>query len=94
MADEKHADEDGRAITLEDVAREAGVSRATASRALTGSDTLATPARERVRAVAERLGYAPNPLARALAGGTGTRVVVAVAGTGPGVLDDPYLWRS
>jgi DNA-binding LacI/PurR family transcriptional regulator len=85
--------EDRSPITLEGVAREAGVSRATASRALTRSDTLSTPARERVRAVAERLGYAPNPLARALAGGTGTRVVVAVTGTDPSVLDDPYMWR-
>jgi DNA-binding LacI/PurR family transcriptional regulator len=87
------ADEDRDAITLEHIARAAGVSRATASRALTGSDTLSTPPRERVRAVAERMGYAPNPLARALAGGPGTRVVVAVAGTEPGVLDDPYMWR-
>lgn len=80
-------------ITLEDVARAAGVSRATASRALTGSDPVATPARQRVRAVAERMGYAPDPLARALAAGTGTRLVVAVAGPEPGVLDDPYVER-
>jgi DNA-binding LacI/PurR family transcriptional regulator len=80
-------------LTLEDVARAAGVSRATASRALIGSDTTSTPARQRVRAVAEQLGYAPNPLARALAGGSGTRVVVAVAGPRPDVLEDPYMWR-
>ncbi|WP_211366794.1 LacI family DNA-binding transcriptional regulator [Pseudonocardia kunmingensis] len=80
-------------ITLEDVAREAGVSRATASRALIGSDTVSTPARERARAVAARLGYAPDPLARALAAGTGTRLVVAVAGPDPTVLDDAYTGR-
>lgn len=79
------------AVTLEDVARAAGVSRATAGRALTRTDAVSTPARERVRAVAARIGYAPDPLARALAAGTGTRLVVAVAGPGPDVLDDPYL---
>jgi DNA-binding LacI/PurR family transcriptional regulator len=78
------------AVTLEDVARAAGVSRATASRALT-ADSVSTPARERVRAVAARIGYAPDPLARALAAGTGTRLVVAAAGPTPDVLDDPYF---
>ncbi|GAA1297526.1 LacI family DNA-binding transcriptional regulator [Pseudonocardia xinjiangensis] len=82
-----------RALTLEDVASAAGVSRATASRALTGSDTTSTPARERVRAVAERMGYTPNTVARALAGGVGARVVVAASGPAPDVLDDPYMWR-
>jgi DNA-binding LacI/PurR family transcriptional regulator len=84
----------GRApVTLEEVARAAGVSRATASRALTGTDAVSTPARERVRAVAARIGYAPDPLARALAAGTGTRLVVAVAGPGPEVLDCHYAER-
>ena len=79
------------AVTLEDVARAAGVSRATASRALTGSDTVSTPARERVRAVAGQMGYAPDPLARALAAGTGTRLVIGVAGHSHDVLDDSYV---
>ena len=79
------------AVTLEDVARAAGVSRATASRALTGSDTVSTPARERVRVVARRMGYVPDLLARALAAGTGTRLVIAVAGPDPEVLGDPYV---
>lgn len=80
-------------VTLEDVARAAGVSRATASRALNGSDPVSTPARERVRAVAGRMGYAPDLLARALQAGTGTRLLVAVAGPRPDVLDDPYVGR-
>lgn len=86
-------DEVRSAATLEDVARAAGVSRATASRALAGNGQPSTPARERVLAVAERMGYQPNAIARALAGGSGTRVVVAVVGPEPAVLDDPYMWR-
>ncbi|WP_219414085.1 LacI family DNA-binding transcriptional regulator [Pseudonocardia nigra] len=80
------------AVTLEDVARAAGVSRATASRALIGAGPV-TPARQRVRAVAEQLGYSPDPLARALAGGAGSRLVVAVAGPTPEVLRDAYVSR-
>jgi DNA-binding LacI/PurR family transcriptional regulator len=81
------------AVTIEDVARAAGVSRATASRALTGTDAVSTPARERVRDVAARMGYAPDPLARALAAGIGTRLVVAVAGPTPTMLDCHYVDR-
>lgn len=52
--------------TLEEVARRAGVSRATVSRVVNGSTTVAEPIREAVhRAVAE-LGYVPNLAARSL----------------------------
>ncbi|MDO3703897.1 LacI family DNA-binding transcriptional regulator [Micromonospora sp. C28SCA-DRY-2] len=52
--------------TLEAVARRAGVSRATVSRVVNGSTTVAEPIREAVnRAVAE-LGYVPNLAARSL----------------------------
>ncbi|WP_136519348.1 MULTISPECIES: LacI family DNA-binding transcriptional regulator [Cellulomonas] len=51
--------------TLHDVAREAGVSAATASRALTGG-TVSAGTRASVRAAAERLGYRPNRAARGL----------------------------
>ncbi|MEV0002651.1 LacI family DNA-binding transcriptional regulator [Micromonospora sp. NPDC050980] len=54
-------------VTLEDVARAAGVSLATASRALNGMRV--TPhLRDRVLAAAAQLAYTPNAHARALAG--------------------------
>lgn len=55
-----------RAVTLLDVARAAGVSRTTASAALGGSGRLSPETRERVAAVAQRLGYTANPIARHL----------------------------
>ncbi|MGW7519903.1 LacI family DNA-binding transcriptional regulator [Streptomyces sp. NPDC054796] len=55
--------------TLADVAREAGVSKATASRALMRPDMVATDTLERVRAAAERLGFQANRAARALTTG-------------------------
>jgi LacI family transcriptional regulator len=58
-------------VTLADVAALAGVSLATASRALNGSKNrrVAEDLRERVLAAARRLDYAPNPNAQAVARG-------------------------
>lgn len=55
-----------RVATLVDVARDAGVSRATASRVLTGSPRISHSARDRVLASAERLHYQVNAAARSL----------------------------
>lgn len=52
--------------SLEDVARQARVSPATASRALTRPDMVARSTRERVLEAAQALGYQPNVLARSL----------------------------
>ena len=62
-----------RRVTLRDVAREAGVSIATASRVLNNSPSVSPETREDVLRVFARLEFAPDPLARALnAGGTNT----------------------
>lgn len=52
---------------LIDVARRAGVSVITASRALRQPELVAPETRERVRQAVEALGYVPNPAAQALA---------------------------
>lgn len=83
-----------RSVTLDDVARAAEVSRATASRVLGGYGFASVDARDRVHAAADRLGYVPNITARALVRGTGVRLVVAVTGTDATVLDDPYVDRA
>lgn len=54
-------------VRLADVAEEAGVSASTASRALGFDSHLISPeTRERVRLVAQRMGYRANPIARSL----------------------------
>lgn len=55
-----------RSITVLDVARHAGVSTATVSRALTGSRPMSEQLRDRVRASATELGYQVNLVGRAL----------------------------
>ena len=52
--------------TLEAVARRAGVSRATVSRVVNGSTTVAGPIQEAVRRAVQELGYVPNLAARSL----------------------------
>jgi LacI family transcriptional regulator len=53
-------------VTITDVARLAGVSPGTASKALNGRGGIRPETAERVRHAAERLGYQPNALARGL----------------------------
>ena len=65
-------------ITSFDVARLAGVSQPTVSRALRDSDKVSEKTKERVRRAAAALGYAPNAIGRALALGHSTRVGLVV----------------
>lgn len=75
------------AATLHDVAREAGVSLATASRALNGSTRRVNDAyRARVLAAAEKLDYRPNFSAQAVARGATSTVALLVAD-----IADPYF---
>lgn len=63
--------------TIEDVAAAAGVSRSTASRALSGHPSVRPETRERVQAAALRLGYRVDPVARALRAGS-SRLIALV----------------
>lgn len=70
-----------RAVTLDDVARRAGVSQPTASRVLNGSARRVNEAyRQRVLAAASELGYTPNLSAQAVARGMSRTVALAVGG--------------
>ena len=61
-----HGSPPARAVTIYDVAREAGVAPSTVSRAFSRPGRVHAATAERVREVAGRLGYRANPLARAL----------------------------
>ena len=63
---------------IDDVARAAGVSTATVSRALSGRGPVSTTTRDRVLAAAERLGYVVSAAASSLATGRARAVGVLV----------------
>ncbi|MGP3961728.1 LacI family DNA-binding transcriptional regulator [Nonomuraea sp. 3N208] len=72
-----------RGVTIEDVARAAGVSRQTISNALNAPYRLKAETLERVSAVIEELGYRPDQSARSLK--SGTRRIIGY----PTPVDDP-----
>ena len=65
-------------VTLADVAAAAGVSAMTASRALSGKRTVDPALVERVQQVSQKLGYVPDPAARALASHRSNHVAVLI----------------
>ena len=74
-----------RRVTLQDIAKVAGVHAMTVSDALNGTRSVAPATRERVREIAKSLNYIPNSAARALV--TGRTDVVAILS---GAMNEPY----
>jgi LacI family transcriptional regulator len=68
----------GRAITIMDVAREAGVSKSTVSLALQGSPLIRAETTLRVQQAAQRIGYVYNRRAAELRGQTSRTVAVLI----------------
>ena len=78
-----------RLITVQDVAREAGVSKATAARVLGGYGPTSPTVREKVLAAAQRLGYQANELARSMTTGRSGTIGVIV-----GDVENPYFGQA
>jgi DNA-binding LacI/PurR family transcriptional regulator len=68
-----------KAVTIRDVARQAGVSVATASRALNGSLAVNARTRDRILTVVDELGFIPSPAARRLSLGRTLTVGVVIS---------------
>ncbi len=77
--------------TLDEVARVAGVSRATASRAINGASRVSAAARARVDDAVRTLGYVPNPAARSLVTRRTESVAVLVPEPDERVFSDPFF---
>ncbi|MEU7057555.1 LacI family DNA-binding transcriptional regulator [Streptomyces sp. NPDC046197] len=71
-----------QAPTLEDVAREAGVSRATVSRVVNGVRNVDPAIQRLVRQAIEQTGYAPNRAARALVTRRAETIALVICGAG------------
>lgn len=72
--------------TVQDVAQAAGVSKATAARALGQYGAVSARVRARVSAAAEALGYRPNEMARSMSTGRSGTIGVIV-----GDIENPYF---
>jgi len=80
-------------LQMSDLAKIAGVSESTVSRALADHPTVAQATRVRIKALASELGYRINPIARSLrAGRSGViAVVVPLQHDRSGHLTDPFM---
>ena len=63
-------------VTIYDVAREAGVSLATVSRVINGSNVVREKTKQKVLDVIERLDFKPNDIARGLATSKTTTIAI------------------
>lgn len=77
-------------VTLRDVARAVRVAASTVSRALAGDARISPATRREVERAARRLGYAPNALARGLAGGGADVLAVVVPRTAEYTFTSPF----
>lgn len=74
------------AVSIKDIARAAGVSHSTVSRALRGSPLVNPSTGERIRRLAREMGYSPHTIARSLVTGR-TRTIGVVVTT----ISDPFV---
>lgn len=75
--------------TLQDMASILNLSKSTVSRALAGDPRVAEATRRRVLALAEQIGYRPNPIARGLATRR-TNIIGLAVPCAPRSLSDPF----
>ncbi len=80
-----------RMPTLEEVARAAGVSRATVSRAVNGGSRVSVRAQQAIDRAISELGYVPNRAARSLVTRRTDSVALVVPETGGRFVADPVL---
>lgn len=77
-------------LTLEDIAKRAGVSRSTVSRVVNHHPNISAKVRKRVRAIIEETGYRPNAAARALVSQRSLTIGLVLPHTVSALFGDPY----
>ena len=80
-------------VTITDISKACGVSRATVSKALNGASDVSQETAERVRETARQLGYLPNAAARALKVGRSYNIGVLFSDTTGGGISHEYFSR-
>lgn len=80
-------------LTLEEIGKIAGVSRATVSRVINNYPHIRPEVRERVEAVIAETGYQPNMVARSLASDRSNIIGLVIPSGANAVFTDPYFPR-
>ena len=80
-------------LTLEDIAKQAGVSRSTASRVVNDDPNVSEIARKRVQKVIQSTGYQPHAAARSLASRRSRMIGLVLPRTVSSFFTDPYFPR-
>ena len=80
-------------LTLEDIAKQAGVSRSTASRVVNDDPNVSEPVRKRVQQVIQATGYQPHAAARSLASQRSHMIGLVLPRTVSSFFTDPYFPR-
>ncbi|HET9344594.1 MAG TPA: LacI family DNA-binding transcriptional regulator [Candidatus Limnocylindrales bacterium] len=83
----------GRGATLDEVARVAGVSRATVSRVVNGNPKVGADAKRQVERAIERLGYVPNQAARSLVTRRSQSIGLVIPEPAGRLFEDPFFPR-
>ncbi|MBR4393625.1 MAG: LacI family DNA-binding transcriptional regulator [Oscillospiraceae bacterium] len=78
-------------VTITDISKACGVSRATVSKALNGASDISPETAQRVRQTAEALGYRPNAMARALKLGRSYNIGVLFSDATGGGISHEYF---
>src|SRR6266700_2568786 len=73
-------------VSIDDIARIAGVSHTTVSRALRGSSLISRDTRERIQQLAHEMGYTPNSIAQSLQTKRTNMIGLVITS-----IDDPFL---
>jgi DNA-binding LacI/PurR family transcriptional regulator len=89
----ERVDKGRAATTLEAVARDAGVSRATVSRVVNGSPKVSPEVRRTVERAIDRLGYVPNLAARQLVTRRSDSIGVVITEPTSQLFNDPFFPR-
>jgi DNA-binding LacI/PurR family transcriptional regulator len=82
-----------RSATLEEVAKVAGVSRATVSRVVNGSPRVSSDVRRNVQTAIDNLGYVPNRAARSLVTRRSDSIAVVITEPTGRLFSDPFFPR-
>lgn len=80
-------------LTLEDIAKQSGVSRSTVSRVVNDDPNVSAPVRKRVQRVIQSTGYQPHAAARSLASRHSRMIGLVLPRTVSNFFVDPYFPR-